>query len=200
MELRRQVLLLKVAVWLLGLTPVGLLVYSVFAEGFPVDPIERLTHGSGQSALIFLLATLTITPLRRLTGLNILQKVRRLLGLFSFFYAAIHFSVWIGLDQRFAWSRIVEDVAERPFVTSGMAAFLMLVPLAITSTRGWIRRLGKRWKQLHRFVYAAAGLGVVHFLWATKASDFWPFLAAGALATLLLFRIPARRRRKRGGR
>jgi sulfoxide reductase heme-binding subunit YedZ len=119
--------------------------------------------------------------------------VRRLVGLFAFFYAFLHLSLYMGLDQGFAWSYILEDVLERPFITVGMAAFLLLVPLAVTSTKGWIRRLGKRWQSLHRFVYLAAALGVLHYYWKVKADTFWPLVAAGVLGLLLLARVPWRR-------
>jgi len=117
-------------------------------------------------------------------------------GLFTFFYASLHLLLYLGLDQGFAWSFIWEDVAERPFITSGVGAFLLLLPLAVTSTKGWIRRLGKRWQRLHRLVYPAAVLGALHFFWKVKADTFWPLLAATVLAVLLLVRVPWRRVQK----
>ncbi len=148
---------------------------------------------AGDWTLVFLLLSLSVTPLRRITGWNRIIKVRRLLGLFAFFYASLHFLVYLGLDQGFAWSFIVEDVMDRPFITVGFTALILLLPLALTSTRGWIRRLGKRWRRLHRLVYVAAGLGVVHFYWKVKADTFWPLVAGGILAVLLLARLPWRR-------
>ncbi|TFH66844.1 MAG: sulfoxide reductase heme-binding subunit YedZ, partial [Gemmatimonadales bacterium] len=115
---------------------------------------------------------------------------------FAFSYASLHLLIYLGLDQGFAWSFILEDVVERPFITVGAAAFLFLVPLAVTSTKGWIRRLGKRWRRLHRLVYLAAALGVVHFYWGVKADRLWPLVAATVLATLLLARVPWRSLRR----
>jgi sulfoxide reductase heme-binding subunit YedZ len=143
-----------------------------------------------------LLVGLAITPLRRLTGWNRIIKVRRTVGLFAFFYVSLHFFLYLGLDQGFAWSFILEDVTDRPFITSGFFGFLLLVPLAVTSTKGWIRRLGRRWQKLHRLVYVAAGLGVLHFYWKVKADTFWPLVAAVVLAALLLARVRWRRRPK----
>jgi sulfoxide reductase heme-binding subunit YedZ len=139
-----------------------------------------------------------VTPIRRLTGWNRIIKTRRLLGLFAFFYLCLHLLVYLGLDQGFGWSYIAEDILERPFITSGMAAFLLLVPLAVTSTRGWIRRLGKRWQKIHRLVYPAVALGVLHFYWKVKADTFWPLAAALVLAMLFLARVPWTRNRKSG--
>lgn len=184
---------LKSAVWLLGLSPLLWTGFSFATDDLGANPIETVLHWAGRSALIFLLAGLAITPLRRLTGWNQTIKVRRLVGLFAFFYAFLHLSIYLGLDQGFAWSFILEDVVERPFITVGAAAFLLLVPLALTSTKGWIRRLGKRWQRLHRLVYPAAVLGVLHFYWKVKADTFWPLVAASILAGLLLIRVPWKR-------
>ena len=115
------------------------------------------------------------------------------MGLFAFFYASLHLLIYLGLDQGFAWSFIVEDVVDRPFITVGAWRFLLLVPLAVTSTKGWIRRLGKKWQKLHRLVYLAAALGALHFYWKVKADTFWPLVAATILAALLLARVPWRR-------
>jgi sulfoxide reductase heme-binding subunit YedZ len=164
--------------------------FGFFADGLGANPVEALLHLGGRWALILLLLTLAVTPLRRLTGWNRVIKVRRLLGLFAFFYASLHLLIYLGLDQGFAWSFLLEDVLERPFITVGSVAFLLLVPLAVTSTRGWIRRLGKRWQRLHRLVYLAAALGVVHFYWNVKADTFWPLVAGGVLGLLFLLRAP----------
>ena len=184
---------LKSAVWLVGLSPLLWTGFSFATDDLGANPIETVLHWAGRSALILLLAGLAITPLRRLTGWNQIVKVRRLVGLFAFFYAFLHLSIYLGLDQGFAWSFIVEDVVERPFITVGAGAFLLLVPLAVTSTKGWIRRLGKRWQSLHRLVYPAAVLGVLHFYWKVKADTFWPLVAASILAGLLLVRVPWKR-------
>jgi sulfoxide reductase heme-binding subunit YedZ len=170
------------------------------------NPIEELTHWSGLSALVILLAALAVTPVRRLTGWNDLQKVRRLVGLFAFFYATLHLAVYLVLDQFFAWSYIWEDVAERPFITVGAAAFLCLLALALTSTRGWIRRLGKGWVRLHRLIYVAAPLAVLHYTWKQKADIVDPLIAAAVLLALLGLRLwwwwrrAARRPEATGGR
>jgi methionine sulfoxide reductase heme-binding subunit len=186
--------LLKVAVWLAGLLPLVVLLRRAFAEGLGADPIETLTHHTGWWGLVFLLATLAVTPLRRLTGWNRVIGVRRLLGLFAFFYVALHFGVYL-LDQEMVFAYVREDVLERPYITAGFTAFVLMIPLAVTSTRGMIRRLGgKRWQRLHRLVYASAVLGVVHFLWSVKADVREPLVFAGVLAVLLALRLPWTRR------
>lgn len=190
MDLRRRVLLLKSVVWALCLIPVGRLILRFFEDQFGADPVLTLTHWSGHSALVLLLGALAVTPARRLTGWNDLQRVRRLVGLFAFAYACFHFVVWIALDRQFMWPFVVEDLTERPFVIAGASALACLVPLAVTSTKGWIRRLGKRWRQLHRLVYAAAVFAVTHFYWGLKADFFWPAVAAVVLGLLFVLRLP----------
>jgi sulfoxide reductase heme-binding subunit YedZ len=187
---------LRVGVWLACLTPLLWTGVQLATGGLGANPIETVLHLAGRSALVLLLAGLSITPVRRLTGWNQLIKVRRLVGLFAFFYASLHLLIYLGLDQGFAWSFIIEDVVERPFITVGAAAFLLLVPLALTSTKGWIRRLGKRWQRIHRLVYPAAALGVLHYFWKVKADTFWPLVAGAVLAVLLLARVPWRRLRR----
>jgi len=183
-------MILKGTVWLFGLGPLVWTGILFATDGPGANPIEAVLHSAGRSALVLLLAGLSVSPLRRLTGWNRIIKVRRLLGLFAFFYACLHLLIYVGLDQGFAWSYIAEDVVERPFITVGAVAFLLLVPLAITSTKGWIRRLGKRWQRLHRLVYLAASLGALHFYWKVKADTFWPLVAATVLVGLLLARVP----------
>lgn len=185
-------MLLKGSVWALGVGPFIWTGLRFAGDDLGANPIEAVLHWSGRWTLIFLLTGLAITPLRRLTGWNGIIKVRRLVGLFAFFYATLHLSLYLGLDQGFAWPFIVEDVLKRPFITVGMAAFLLLVPLAVTSTKGWIRRLGKKWQKLHRLVYVAAGLGALHFYWKVKADTFWPLVAVAILSALLLVRVPWR--------
>jgi len=186
-------MILKGVVWILGLGPVVWIGFRFFSDGLGANPIEALLHWAGGWALVLLLAGLAVTPIRRITGWNRIIKVRRLIGLFAFSYASLHLLIYLGLDQGFAWSFIVEDVVDRPFITVGMAAYLLLIPLAVTSTRGWIRRLGKRWQALHRLVYVSAGLAALHFYWKVKADTFWPLVAAAVLAILLLARLPWRR-------
>lgn len=193
---RARVRLLKGAVWASCLAPLAWGLYRVFlGDGFGVNPIEEIEHFTGDVALIVLLAVLAITPVRGLTGFNDLQKVRRLVGLFAFFWVSVHFLMWIGLDHFFAWTYIGEDLIERPFVVVGFTAFLLMLPLALTSTRGWIRRLGRGWARLHRMVYLVALLGIVHFFWVTKADDRWPTRALIAWGVLMAARIPWQRLR-----
>ncbi len=192
-------MILKSAVWLLGLGPLLWMGIRFATDDLGANPIESVLHWAGRWTLILLLAGLSVTPLRRLTGWNRVIRVRRLLGLFAFFYAFLHLLIYLGLDQGFAWTFIGEDVGERPFSTVGAGAFLLLVPLAVTSTKGWIRRLGKRWRRLHRLVYLAASLGALHFYWKVKADTFWPLVVAMVLVGLLLARVPWRRLRRTKG-
>jgi sulfoxide reductase heme-binding subunit YedZ len=185
--------LLKASAWLLGLGPLVWTGIRFGTDRLGANPVEALLHWAGRWALVLLLVGLAITPIRRFTGWNQVIKVRRLVGLFAFFYTCLHLIIYLGLDQGFAWSFIIEDVLERPFITSGVMAFLLLVPLAATSTKGWIRRLGKRWQRLHRLVYPAAGLGVLHFYWKVKLDTFWPLVAAAILFVLMVARIPWKR-------
>jgi len=178
--------------WAAGLVPLVVLVVRAVQDGLGAEPIEEATHITGFSALALLMATLALTPLRRLTGLNGLIGARRSLGLSAFAYACLHFSIYL-LDQNFALAYIVEDVAERWWVTVGFTALVLLTPLAVTSTRGWIRRLGKRWQKLHRLVYLAAGLGVLHFFLLVKEDVRQPVLFALLFALLMAARLPLRR-------
>lgn len=182
--------LLRLGVWGMGLGPMAWLAAGFFRDSLGPNPIEALLHVSGRWGLALLLVGLAITPLRRLSGWNQIIRVRRLVGLFAFAYVTLHLLIYLILDQGLAWSFIVEDVLERPFITSGMVAFLLLVPLAVTSTRGWIRRLGKRWQRLHRLVYLATALGALHYYWKVKLDTFWPLVVVGILAVLLLVRLP----------
>ena len=184
--------LLKPAVFSLCLLPLALLVQDGFTGGLGVNPIETVTHHTGDWTLRLLLATLALTPLRRLFGWAWPLRLRRMVGLFAFFYACLHLLTYLWLDQFFAWGRIVEDVIERPFITLGMLAFLGLVPLALTSTRGMQRRLGRRWKTLHRLVYPVAILGVLHFWWLVKADVREPLVYALILAVLFIPALKAK--------
>ena len=179
----------KAVVFLLCLAPLARLLWLALHHRLTANPIEFITHATGDWILRFLLLTLAITPLRRLLGLPQLIRYRRLLGLFAFFYAFLHFSIWIGLDQFFAWDDMWRDVQKRRYITVGFGGFLLLIPLAITSTAGWIRRLGgRRWQQLHRAVYFAAAAGVVHYYWLVKSDVRKPLQYAGVLAALLAWR------------
>ena len=176
------------------LIPVLLLVRDAFTGGLGVNPIEDVTHRTGGWALRFLLLTLAVTPLRRLAGWHGLIRFRRMLGLFAFFYAVLHFSTYLVFDHFFDLLLILDDVAERKYVTAGFVGFVLMIPLAVTSTAGWIRRLGRRWTVLHRLVYASAAAGVVHFLWLVKIDVAEPLIYAAVLALLLAARVAWRTR------
>jgi sulfoxide reductase heme-binding subunit YedZ len=178
------------ATLVLVLAPLALLLLDALLGRLGANPIERVTHWTGTTALTLLLATLAVTPVRRLTGWNRIAPLRRTLGLAAFFYAMLHFLTYVALDLFFDFGLVAEDILKRPYITVGFAAFLLLVPLAVTSTRGWIRRLGRNWQRLHRLVYAAAGLAVLHYFWKVKADTARPLLFAGALALLLVLRLP----------
>lgn len=182
----RQVSALKVLLFILALIPAGMLLLAFFQDALGANPIEAITHATGDWTLRFLLITLAVTPLRKLTGWHWLIRLRRMLGLFTFFYAVLHFGTYIVLDQFFDWRAVVLDVLKRPYITVGFAAFVLLVPLAVTSTNAMVRRLGgRRWQALHRSVYGIAILGVVHYWWLVKADVFEPLIYALILAVLL---------------
>ena len=195
--------LTKPVVFLICLKPLAVLLARAFAVaglGLGANPIEELLHELGRWGLKFLFLTLTITPLRRWTGLNWLIGFRRMLGLFTFFYIVLHFTVYAVLDQGLDMAAIIEDVLKRPYITLGMAGLLMLVPLAVTSTRGMMRRLGKRWQKLHRLVYVIAIVAVWHFYWQVKLDTLDPTLYALALAGLLGTRVYYARKSRLHGR
>lgn len=180
---------LKVVVLLAALLPAAWLTYALFYGGLGANPAETLQLQTGIWALRLLVATLTITPIRRLTGWNRLVQFRRMLGLLAFFYAVLHLASYVVLDRYFDLSGVWEDVVERPFITMGMVAFLAMVPLAITSTKGWIRRLGRRWQLLHRLVYLSAIAAAIHYLWKVKVMIGPPVNYALLIGALLLFRV-----------
>lgn len=180
---------IRAAVFIACLVPFGWLVWDALAEGLGVNPIETVTRFTGSWTLIFLFITLSVTPVRRLSGWHWPVKLRRMLGLFAFFYASLHFLTYVALDQFFALEEISKDIAKRPYITVGFASFVLLIPLAITSTNGMIRRLGRRWQRLHRLVYAIAAGGVLHFLWLVKADLRRPSLYGAVLALLLGCRL-----------
>lgn len=172
-----------------ALVPAAALVYWLFTGNLTANPIDFITDTTGTTALVCLVLTLTITPLRRLTRWNELVKLRRMLGLFAFFYACLHVSTWVVLDWFFDIESMAADVFKRPFITMGMTTFLLLLPLALTSTAGMIRRLGRRWTQLHRLVYVAAITAIIHFWWVVKADFREPRWFAVAITVLLAFRV-----------
>ena len=181
--------LLKPAVFSLCLAPLAQLAYRAYAEDLGANPIDTITKFTGSWALFILLTSLSVTPLRKITGWNELIKYRRMFGLFAFFYALLHFSTFLVLDHFFDFARIAKDIVKRPYVTAGFAGFVLMIPLAITSTSGMIRRLGKRWQQLHRLVYVVALAGVIHFYWLVKSDIRRPAQYGAVLLLLLGYRL-----------
>jgi len=181
---------LKALLWLAALLPAAWIAAGTVTGWLGANPIEKVTHVTGLSALILLLGTLGVTPVRRLTGWHPVVQLRRPLGLFAFFYAFSHFSIWMVLDLGFQFSWIAEDIMERPYITVGFTGFVLMIPLAITSTKGWIRRLGNKWAALHRLIYASGALGVTHFYWLVKADTRLPILLGMIFGALLALRIP----------
>jgi methionine sulfoxide reductase heme-binding subunit len=180
---------LKVVVFLACLVPLGVLGWKAYSGNLGANPIEVITHATGDWVLRFLLITLAITPLRTLSGQHWLIRFRRMFGLYAFFYGALHFITYIWLDKFFNWPEMVKDIGKRPFITIGFAAFVLLIPLALTSTSGMIRRLGgKAWRWLHRLIYVSAIAGVIHYWWLVKADVRKPMIYGGILAVLLLYR------------
>jgi sulfoxide reductase heme-binding subunit YedZ len=180
---------LKLSVFVVCLFPLGQLLYYGFTDDLTANPIEYITRFTGSWALIMLLASLSITPLRRILGWNELIKFRRMLGLFAVFYRLLHFSTYMVLDHFFDFQAIAKDIIKRPYVTAGFTAFVLLIPLAVTSTATMIRRLGRRWQQLHRLVYVAAIAAVIHFYWLVKADIRRPVQYGAILALLLGYRL-----------
>ncbi len=187
---KKQIIVLKIAVWLVCLVPLARLIYKSQTGGLGANPIEFITLATGSWTLTLLLSTLAITPLRKLTGLNWLIRFRRLLGLFTFFYGFLHFMTYVWLDKFFDFSEMLRDVVKRPFITAGFLAFMSMVPLAVTSTAWAIRKMGgKNWNQLHRLIYLSGIAAVVHFWWKVKADHRKPAMYAAILALLLLYRL-----------
>ena len=179
----------KPVLFIICLIPLAIQLFGIFTDSLGANPIEAVTRSTGDWALRILLITLTVSPLRRLTGWNNLVKYRRMLGLFAFFYVCIHLSLYITLDKFFDFSEILDDVIKRPFITAGFTAFILLVPLAITSTNKMVERLQHRWILLHRLIYIIAMLAVLHFWWMVKADTREPAIYALILAGLLGIRL-----------
>ncbi|NWG12417.1 MAG: sulfoxide reductase heme-binding subunit YedZ [Acidobacteria bacterium] len=193
---RHGIVSVKVLVWAACLAPLLRLVEKGLTGGLGANPIEFVTLSTGTWTLVLLLASLAVTPLRHLTGLPWLVRLRRPIGIFAFFYGSLHLITYVWLDKFFDPGEIVNDVLRRPFITAGFLAYLLLVPLAATSTAGAIRRMGgKRWQKLHRLVYVSAVAGVLHFWWKVKADIREPMLYASVLAVLLGYRLAASVRR-----
>ena len=188
--------LIKPAVFLLALLPLTFILFKASRNDLGANPIETINRFTGLWTLRFLLITLAVTPLRRIFNWNMLLRFRRMLGLFAFFYACLHFLSYAWLDQFFVLPEIFKDVVKRPYITVGFACFLLLIPLALTSTNGMVRRLGaKRWQQLHRLVYLIGVGGIVHFLWLVKSDLSEPLMYGAILALLLGFRLWDKRQR-----
>lgn len=191
----RPLIVAKTLVHLLALTPAAILAWQIRQEmltgsgGLGADPVAEIEHRLGLWALRLLMITLAITPLRQLTGKPILLRFRRMLGLYAFAYATLHFAAYLGLDLRGYWTQIFEEIIKRPYITVGFAAWLLLVPLAVTSTQASMRWLGRRWGQLHRVVYLVAVLAVLHFWWVVKSDIREPALYAAILIALLGWRL-----------
>lgn len=190
MNKKRAVLALKLLLWVGALAPGAWLLNGLYRGGLGANPVETLTHWTGTTALILLLLTLAISPVRRFTGWNPLIQLRRPMGLFAFFYAVAHFSVWFAFDMVFNFGWMLDDIVKRKFITVGMAALVVLLPLALTSTRLAIRKLGKRWAKLHRGIYVATALGLIHSYWGVKADTRLPLVYAAFFVGLMLLRLP----------
>jgi len=179
--------------------PAALMLLGAFGRGpmdLGADPVNRLIHACGITALNLLLITLLVTPVRQLTGMNHLIRVRRMLGLFAFFYALMHFTVYLWLDQGLDLKAVVADIVKRPYITVGFTALLMLIPLAVTSTNAMMRRLGRRWQKLHRLIYVLTLLGIWHFYWQVKKDIREPLLYVGMFAVLMGWRLWHRQRQR----
>src|SRR6266446_778489 len=189
--------LLKLGVFIASLIPLAVLAWQTVTDNLGANPIKEITEQTGLWTLRFVLITLAVTPARRLTGWNRVIQLRRMLGLFAFFYGALHFVTYVWLDQFFVVPEIMADVVARPFITVGFLSFVLLIPLAVTSTTAMIKRLGGRWWQrLHRLVYGIAVGGVVHYLWLVKADVRSPLMYGGLVAMLLGYRVWAVSRRR----
>lgn len=183
---RYEVRLLKATVFVNALVPLALLAWDALHDRLGVNPVEFVTRTTGTLTLVFLLLTLAVTPLRRALGLPILARLRRMLGLYAFFYGSLHFLSYVWLDKFFSLRGIVEDAVGRPFITVGLIAFFLMVPQAVTSTDGWIKKLGKeRWTRIHKRIYLLTALGVVHYWWLVKADVTKPLFFGLVLAALL---------------
>jgi methionine sulfoxide reductase heme-binding subunit len=182
---------LKPIVFLAALVPLSRLGWKAYNSALGANPIQVITWSTGTWTLVFLMLTLSVTPLRKLTRQYWLIQYRRMLGLFAFFYGCLHFLTYIWLDQFFDWQSVTKDIVKRPFITVGFTAFVLMIPLALTSTKRSIRWLGKRWQVLHRLIYVSAIAGVIHYIWLVKKDLRKPLIYAAVLAVLLGYRIVA---------
>jgi sulfoxide reductase heme-binding subunit YedZ len=181
---------IKPPIFLLCVAPLGALGYKAYSGNLGANPIELITHSTGTWTLVFLCVTLAMTPIRKVLHLNWVIRFRRMFGLFAFFYGCLHFTTYIWLDQFFDVHSMIKDVYKRPFITVGFTAFVLMWPLALTSTKGMIRRLGgKRWQLLHRLIYVSVILGVIHYYWLVKIDETVPYRFAAVVAVLLGYRV-----------
>jgi sulfoxide reductase heme-binding subunit YedZ len=197
---KRYRLIYKPIVFIASLTPALLLLagaFNLFGRELGPDPVARLLHSCGKTALNFLMLTLLVTPVRQLTGFSNLVRLRRMLGLFAFFYASTHFLIYLILDQELDLANVTKDITKRPYITIGFTALMLLIPLAVTSTNKMMRRLGRRWQKLHRLVYVIAVLGVWHYYWQVKRDVREPLLYVGFLVILFGWRLAWRWRAHR---
>lgn len=189
---KKQWLAMKALIFLAALMPLMLLIMDGLNGNLGANPVEVITHRTGDWVLNFLLITLAVTPLRKITGWHWLLRFRRMLGLYAFFYVLLHFTTYIWLDRFFVFDEIGKDIAKRPYITVGFICFLLLIPLAVTSTNAMVRRLGaKRWQRLHKMIYAIAIGGVLHYLWLVKSDIILPLAYGLVLVLLLVLRVPA---------
>jgi len=179
----------KPLLFVASLIPFTILIYDGFTDRLSANPIEDITHFTGDWTIYFLLITLSITPLRNLTGSISFIRYRRMLGLFAFFYGCLHFITYFAIDQFFDFDAILEDIMERPYITVGFTAFVLLTPLAVTSTRKMVMRLGNKWRLLHSLIYLIAGLGILHYYWMVKADTTIPILLATIFTILMILRL-----------
>lgn len=187
----RQLQAMKALIFIAALIPLTWLIVDGVNGNLGANPVENITHRTGEWVLNFLLITLAVTPLRKITGWHWLLRFRRMLGLYAFFYVLLHFTTYIWLDRFFVFDEIGKDIAKRPYITLGFACFLLLIPMALTSTNAMVRRLGaKRWQRLHKMIYGIATGGVVHYLWLVKSDIVLPLAYGLVLALLLVLRAP----------
>jgi len=186
----RQAPWIRIVVHIVSLSPLAVLLWAAWHGNLGPDPVGEATRRAGRYALIWLLLSLLPTAVRIVTGWAGLLRVRRALGLYAFLYAALHLAIYVGVDFAFAFGLLISEISRSPFILAGLASFAFLIPLAITSTQEWQKRLGRRWRSLHRLAYPAAILAVVHYLWNYKELRSGPLIAGAILASLLLLRIP----------
>ncbi|MEI6353585.1 MAG: protein-methionine-sulfoxide reductase heme-binding subunit MsrQ [Methylococcus sp.] len=193
----RAIVGFKILIFVLALVPMTRLLMNGYLDALGANPVEKILHNTGFWTLSFLMITLWVTPLRSVTGWTFIGRFRRMLGLFAFFYVVLHFLSYLVLDQFFDWPNILKDISKRPYITVGFSAFLILIPLAVTSTDGMMRRLGgKRWRGLHRWVYLAGFAGVVHFWWLVKKDITEPSLFAIAFSVAMIVRVLMKLRKR----